>query len=173
LCKGWQTKKQGAPNSKKLILSAGYKRELLRTFWKIMSWAQVQQLIEYQLENFSNNAPMMIELLKQADYPTFTKPLESKEFFIAEEKKLRESVDRACQQFAKQRNWPKMSASETLLMLERLKEARDLLQFLHLVQEENLNDLARISEAELMELLLVHYWHHIGRDRYLSRHSQW
>jgi hypothetical protein len=65
--------------------------------------------------------------------PTFTKPLESKEFFVAEEKKLRESVDRACLQFAKQRNWPKMSASETLQMLERLKEARDLLQFLHLV----------------------------------------
>jgi hypothetical protein len=59
-----------------------------------MSWSQVQQLIEYQLENFSN-AHLMIELLKQADYPTFATPLECKEFFIAEEKGLRESVDRA------------------------------------------------------------------------------
>jgi hypothetical protein len=62
-----------------------------------------------------------------------------------------------------------MSASETLLMLERLKEARDLLEFLPLIQAETMND-SDISEAELMERLLVDYWHHIGRDRYLSRH---
>jgi hypothetical protein len=135
-----------------------------------MSWANVRQLIEYQFENFSSHT-LRIELLKQANYPTFTNPLECREFFIFEEKKLRESVDRACQQFAKERNWPKMSASETLLMLERLKEARDFLHFLNLIQTDEPSDLGYIPEAQLLELLLVDYWHHIGRDRYLSRHS--
>ena len=127
----------------------------------------VYDIIVYQWRNFQNPEHLGRLIKESSPNPGTPQPY-SKALITKEENALRGKIDQACQQFAWQKDWPPgMSAAETLMVFERLNEAKKLLGFLNDKFKAAAN---YFSESELLEYLLVDYWHQLGCDRYLFRH---
>lgn len=83
---------------------------------------------------------------------------------------MRETVDRACRKFSITRTWPKLNAEGLLFVGQRLALA---LSFLRLLQtaDEGVRIVPdpdpAIPDRQVLEFLLVNYWHHAGYEQYL------
>ena len=143
-----------------------------------MNWENVYQIIVDEHARYKRAGT--IEGLLNGS-PTFGNPKDMRKHVIKEEKERRFEIDKAVEEFSSYRNWPQLSPSDELLVLARLIQAKDLLEFLRVggLDKEYASShggaikpsdmLPPMSDGDAIKYLLIYYWHRIGCDRYLAR----
>jgi hypothetical protein len=130
-------------------------------------WKQISDIIygQYRILADGNEIEALLERTPQRD---FSSPAEAKQFLIEQEKRLLLPIDQVCTIFARQRTWPVIPPEQMLFLLHRMKQALDLMQLFALHPRLISDPLSTVSDSEILEFLLVDYWNHIGRERYLA-----
>ena len=130
-------------------------------------WEVIRDLIGDEYEQLNSEAVIKV-LLEKIPQRDFASPQDAKKYLIEQEQRLLGPLDLACQQFAKHRTLPNLSGEEVLLFFYRLREAVDLIETFLLSSNVIADPPPEMaSDAQCVEFLLVDYWNHIGRKRYL------
>lgn len=131
-----------------------------------MSWPSVTSVIRAQWDAFQ--APGVIASLID---PTPMNSQAMRALIVRLEKESSDTLDEACRTFAGTLRWPALQSWQQLILFHRLQQSLDLLRFFDTGERQQgliVPDYDEdIPESEVLEFLLIYYWSHIGRARYL------